>query len=349
MWWMYLFLALAPVRRPAGDDPVVLQRLVGEFFRGIEEKDTVGLRRITTADFVLYEEGKVWNNDSGFANIRRHLPFTVKYQLSGFVVHVDEHSGDARWMNHADFVFEDTVRYSVDWVESGTFRKEGDGWKINFLSVAQREGWVAPRYDTVRFIPEHYAERVALFGKEPMTEGGTIFFGNSLIEYGHWKELLGDSGIVNRGIAGDNTFGMLERLGEVIARKPRILVLEGGVNDIAQGVPPGMILANLLVIMGKVRIACPGVIIYVMSALPAHPSAKKDYPELEGKNGVVAELDRALKKEVEERGGTYIDLKSAVEDGHGDLQRRYAAADGLHLNAAGYAVWVGLMKNLWGK
>jgi len=328
------------------DDSLVLRRLVGDFFRCIEEKDTVKLRQITTADFVLYEMGRVWNNDSGIANIRRNLPFTVKYQLSDFVIHVDEHSGDARYFNHADFVFDDTSRQSFDWVESATFRKEAGTWKINFLSVAIREGWIAPRYDTVRYIPEHYRERMAQFRKEPVEEDGTIFFGNSLIEYGDWKKLLRDPGVVNRGIAGDNTFGMLERLDEVIARKPKVVVIEGGVNDIAQGVPPGTILANILVMMGRVRQTCPGVKIFVMSALPAHPDSKKDYPELAGKNGVIAELDLALQREVGERGGVYVNLRAAVMDDHGNLQPRFAAADGLHLNAAGYAIWVGLISKV---
>jgi len=344
MWWMYLFLVLAPAGRPAGDDPLVLRRLVGEFFRGIEEKDTVALRRITTADFVLYEEGKVWNNDSGFANIRRNLPFTVKYQLSGFVIHMDEHSGDARWMNHADFVFDDTARESFDWVESGTFRKEGDGWKINFLSVARRRGWVAPRYDTVRFVPEHYDQRNARFRGEPMSVGGTILLGNSLTEFGDWKRLLRDSAVVNRGIAGDNSFGMMARLDEIVARRPREVFIEAGINDIAQDIPPGMVRANILVMMGKLRLACPGVKIYVVSVLPTNGDAKKEYPEVAGKNGVVEDLDGALKVAVEEWGGVYIDLRSAVVDGSGELDRRFARGDGLHLNAAGYGVWVGLIK-----
>ena len=331
---------------PAVEDPGVLRRLVGEFFRGIEEKDTVALRRITTADFVLYEEGKVWNNDSGLANIRRNLPFTVKYQLSGFVVHVDEHSGDARWMNHADFVFDDTARESFDWVESGTFRKERDGWKINFLSVARRRGWVAPRYDTIRFVPEHYDQRIARFRGESMGTGGTILLGNSLTEYGDWKKLLGDSGVVNRGIAGDNTFGMLERLDEIIARRPKELFIEAGINDLAQDIPPGMVQANILVMIGRVRLACPGVKVFVTSVLPTNVNAKKEYPEVAGKNGVAEDLDMALRKSVVEWGGVYIDLRAAVVDGNGELDRRFARGDGLHLNAAGYGVWAGLIKKL---
>jgi len=340
---MLVFLALGWSSKPVADDPAVLKQLVIDFFRGIERKDTVALRRLTTADFVLYEEGLVWNNDSGFANIRRNLPFFVRYTLSEFVLHGDVNSGDARWMNHADFVFDDTVIRSFDWVESATFRKTAEGWKINFLSVARRAGFVAPRYDTVRFAREHYEKRIVRFRREPLSQGGIIFLGNSLTEYGDWKKLLGDPGVVNRGIAADNSFGMLERLEEVIARRPKELFIEAGINDVAQGIPTGRIVANLLVMMGRVKLACPGVRIYVCSVLPTNADARVEYPEVAGKNGVVEELDGVLKAAVEEGGGVYVDLKGMVRDADGNLDRRYAAADGLHLSPAGYAVWAGLI------
>jgi lysophospholipase L1-like esterase len=139
---------------------------------------------------------------------------------------------------------------------------------------------------------------------------------------------------------------MLERLDEVIALRPRELFVEAGINDIAQDIPPGTILANILVLMGRVRLACPGVRIYVTSVLPTNGDARKEYPEVAGKNGVVEDLDRALKEAVEERWGVYIDLKSAVKDVNGELDRRWAAKDGLHLNAAGYGIWIGVIRRV---
>lgn len=215
---------------------------------------------------------------------------------------------------------------------------------MNFLNVARHKGFVAPRYDTVRWAKEHYDKRVMGFRGEVFSVGGVVFLGNSLTEYGHWKELLGDSGVVNRGIAADNTFGMIERLDEVIARKPKELFIEAGINDMGQGVPAGMIVGNILYIIGRVRLACPGVRVFVTSMLPSNADAKKDYPEVAGKNGVVVELDSFLRREVELRGVGYIDLAAAVKDGNGDLDKKYAAKDGLHLNDDGYRVWVGLIK-----
>ena len=43
------------------------------------------------------------------------------------------------------------------------------------------------------------------------------------------------------------------------------------------------------------------------------------------------------------RGYTYLDLASRVVSASGELDERYAQPDGLHLNEAGYGVWVGMI------
>jgi len=121
------------------DDPEKLKKLVMNYFKGIENKDFELLKMLTTDDFVLFEDGSVWNNDSAFANIRRHIPFTVKYKLENFKIFVDNMSGDMTYFNHADFVFKDGGKESLDWIESATFRKTAKGWKMNFLHLTQRD------------------------------------------------------------------------------------------------------------------------------------------------------------------------------------------------------------------
>ena len=115
-----------------------LKQVLTAYFEGIENKDTVKLKALTTADFILYEDGAVWNNDSAYMNIRRHKPFTVKYKLDNFKIFVDSSSGDMTYTNHADFVFKGSNKLSLDWIESATFRKINGEWKINFLQVTVR-------------------------------------------------------------------------------------------------------------------------------------------------------------------------------------------------------------------
>ena len=71
-------------------------------------------------------------------------------------------------------------------------------------------------YDTIPNLPEHYWVRMEKFKREAAIAGKTVFLGNSITEGGQWKKLLKDSTIINRGISGDNTFGMLARVNEII-------------------------------------------------------------------------------------------------------------------------------------
>src|ERR1700728_3820379 len=78
--------------KPATDDPEKIKKVLTGYFEGIEKKDTASMRKLTTRDFMLYENGAVWNNDSAFMNIRRNMPFTVNYKYANFKIHVDDTS-----------------------------------------------------------------------------------------------------------------------------------------------------------------------------------------------------------------------------------------------------------------
>ena len=335
-----------------GKDSLTLRKLIVDYFNAVAAKNFVQLDTFTTKDFVIFENGSVWNNDSVFHNIQYHQPFTVKFTLTDFHIFADTRSGEARYHSHPDFVVMDTVHFSIDFIETATFRRTARGWKINMIHITAEQSPVVEmpgyyrNYDTVRYIPEHYRERIEAFRGEGAHRGGVVMFGNSITEFGDWKRLLGDAGAVNRGIAGDNTFGMLERLGEVIGIRPRSLVVEAGINDIGQGVPVGMIAGNIASIVQYVRVKSPGTRVYVVSVLPTNDRARQNYPEVAGKNDVARELDGRLKEGAASYGYVYIDLASLVADGSGNLDERYAKPDGLHLNEEGYQVLVRLIGKL---
>lgn len=100
-------------------------------------------------------------------------------------------------------------------------------------------------FDTVGFIPEHYSQRIAVFEKEPLETGHIIFLGNSITEMGNWKQLMNDTTVLNRGISGDITFGVLKRLDDVIKKQPSKLFLLIGINDIGKDIPDAVIADNI--------------------------------------------------------------------------------------------------------
>lgn len=125
---------------------------------------------------------------------------------------------------------------------------------------------------------------MTLFNEEPMVKGKIIFLGNSITEFGDWKQLLKDSTVINRGIASDITFGILNRLDEVIAHLPSKLFIKICINDISKDIPDKVIIENIFTIVERVKTGSPKTQIFVQSILPTNDSVKTKYPDAFNKN-----------------------------------------------------------------
>ena len=198
-------------------------------------------------------------------------------------------------------------------------------------------------YDTIPFIPEYHQKRLVLFSHESTAKGAYIFLGNSITEFGNWRKLVGDSSVVNRGIAGDVTFGVLKRLDDVIARTPSKLFIEVGINDVAKGIPAGVIAKNIATIALRVHAGSPKTILFVYSLLPVNETAKAEYPEVYEKKGDITRVNKYLEENARHAGYRYVNLYPLFSDNTGSLKAEYSV-DGLHLNETGYRLWAGLMK-----
>ena len=199
------------------------------------------------------------------------------------------------------------------------------------------------RYDTIRYAKEHYLERVALFKNESTQKGRVVFLGNSIIEFEDWKTLLKDSTVINRGIAGDNTFGVLDRLEDVISLQPGKLFIEIGINDISQNIPVEIVVKNIYTISKRVKAKSPKTKIYIFSILPTNDNVKDNYPDAYNKSAETNSVNRHLKQKAAEGGFTYLDLNSTIKDNNGKLDKIYADPDGLHLNSNGYQLLLKLL------
>jgi lysophospholipase L1-like esterase len=210
---------------------------------------------------------------------------------------------------------------------------------LNVVTANAQRSW-----DTIPTLPDHYNVRLEAFKKQTVNTGKIMFVGNSITEGGNWKKLLNDSTVINRGISGDITFGILNRLDEIIRHKPSRLFLLIGINDISKSIPDEITLENVLTILSKIHSGTPTTKIYVQSILPTNNSFKgfsKNYD----KNDHVITLNTQLKKYAERMNYTYVDLYTDFLDKESKLEARYSS-DGLHLNAAGYAHWIEMLKEL---
>ena len=199
-------------------------------------------------------------------------------------------------------------------------------------------------FDTIGFIPEHYPQRIAMFEQEPVVTGRIIFLGNSITEMGNWKKLLNDTTVVNRGIGGDITFGVLKRLDDVIKRQPSKLFLLIGINDIGKDIPDAVIANNIRKIILRVQAESPSTKIYVESILPVNPDVP-NFPQHYDKQEHVINTNKFIKKVAEETHCPYLNIHDLFTDAQGRLDAKYTK-DGLHLTAEGdgYEKWIEYLK-----
>lgn len=198
-------------------------------------------------------------------------------------------------------------------------------------------------YDTLPNLPDHYIKRCELFKNEPIRQGRIIMLGNSITEGANWKLLLNDTTIINRGISGDVTFGVLNRIADIAERKPSKLFILIGINDLSRNTPDEIIAENIFKVVNKIKSGSPGTIIYVQSILPTNETFKNLHKNYIGKGGHIIAINDRLKKNEKKLPYQYVNLYTNFLDRNGRMDSRYSS-DGLHLNPAGYEHWIEVLK-----
>lgn len=192
-----------------------------------------------------------------------------------------------------------------------------------------------------------FAEANAALAAPRPGEARVVFFGDSITD--NWSKanyggFFPGRPYVNRGIGGQTTAQMLVRFrADVIALQARAVVILAGTNDIAGNagpVSPAAIEDNLASMAELARVH--GVKVVFASILPV----SDDKLDANGKPlmrtqdrplSTVRALNLWLADYAAKNGHVYLDYFSALADANG-LLKAPLNDDGLHPNAAGYAV-----------
>lgn len=137
--------------------------------------------------------------------------------------------------------------------------------------------------------------------------------------------------VINKGMCGDLTSGMVERFSQdVVEEKAEYVIILGGTNDVGWGVDEAMIARNLTTMYdmalnkGIVPVAC-------------------SVPSILGFDGLIPprlRLNSMIRTEAGKRKIAFVDLFAATAEPRSDRLSEKYSADGLHLNAKGYR-WIG--------
>lgn len=195
-------------------------------------------------------------------------------------------------------------------------------------------------YDT-SYSTTYYQQKLTLFRLLPDTKNEIIFLGNSITDIGEWAEIWQNKNVKNRGISGDNTFGVLARMDEVLSSKPAKIFIMIGINDISKGTPDSIIISNYKKIIFRIRQQSPATKLYVQSILPTN-NCFSEFKRHQDKDEHIRFINTSLQQFCQLQKIRFIDLYIHFLDNTGKLDMQYTN-DGLHINGFGYLKWKQLL------
>src|SRR5437870_11146985 len=149
---------------------------------------------------------------------------------------------------------------------------------------------------------------------------------------------------IDRGISGQTTPQMLVRFrADVIALQPRVVVILAGTNDLAGNTGPITVEETEGNLASMAELArANGIRVVLASVMPVsnYGPDREGHPidmRIKLPPEKILELNTWIKKYAAEKGHVYLDYFSVMVDDEG-LLKKEISGDGLHPNAAGYAV-----------
>ncbi|PLY04659.1 MAG: lipolytic protein [Arcobacter sp.] len=161
------------------------------------------------------------------------------------------------------------------------------------------------------------------------TNKNIVMLGDSITERAHWKELTNRTDIINRGISGDTTEGLLKRVHK-LSRNPKQIFIMIGVNDLIIGKNVNYIFNNYKKILETLK--NKDTEIFIQSTLFIGEKAPIKY------NRRIKLLNKQLEEYAKTNNIKYIDLNKVLAPKE-VLLNNYSF-DGLHLTGNAYLEWV---------
>ena len=107
-----------------------IEAVIARFFDGLSYTDSSLLKQTTTMDFILLEDGEVWNMDTLIRKIGTRREGVKRVNAFEFIESGQD--GKIAWTNYfntAVFSFNEK-KQTVRWLESAILRKEKGKWRI---------------------------------------------------------------------------------------------------------------------------------------------------------------------------------------------------------------------------
>ncbi len=203
--------------------------------------------------------------------------------------------------------------------------------KTNYSTIAQYDREKTTKSENYRILNEDYT-----------LHSQTVLLGDSITDFFNWYELFYDftkstgQAVYNRGISGDTTDRLLERLYDnVLNINPKNIVLLIGTNDIGRGLPLEMSVQNVDMILKEIKTHCPEANVILQAVYPINKPMR--FRNEKRSNEKINLMNNEFIKLSEKHECHWLDITDKLKDSDGNLKKEFTY-DGLHINVKAYKI-----------
>ena len=182
----------------------------------------------------------------------------------------------------------------------------------------------------------------SLLNKKYALENQTVLLGDSITDFFNWYELFYDyskstgQAVYNRGISGDTTDRLLERLHDnVLNIKPKNIVLLIGTNDIGRGLPLEISVQNVDLILKEIKENCRDTNVILQAVYPINKPMR--FRSDKRTNEKIDLMNKEFIKLSEKHNCHWLDLTEKLRGNDENLNKDFTF-DGLHINVKAYKI-----------
>ena len=216
--------------------------------------------------------------------------------------------------------------------------------RLHSTPLAKKKAMIRPLRSKMNILIKNWDPSIRAFEeadrKNPPPASPILFVGSSSIRMWNLPASFPNQPILNRGFGGSEMSDAIRYFDRIVLPyRPRLLLLYEGDNDIGNGETPDQVVADYQRFAHLVRTRLPDT---HFAFLPIKPSLKRWnlWPQMARANEAIhrlCEKDSHLH---------YLDIVTPMLGKDGKPKPALFAADGLHLNAAGYRAWT-LVVSSW--
>ena len=205
-----------------------------------------------------------------------------------------------------------------------------------------------------------FFKRINEFKENPIGQNKVVFLGNSITNglRRHFSKFK-RSDVVNRGIDGDISLGILQRLDELIYYKPKAVFILIGLNDFFNDltkmpeVTPEFVTKNIIKAANKIKRGSPKTKIYLQTILPINTQQYQNKLKNDTGNSyywLESDFEININEQIlntneflrNNKIFQVIDLHPLFIDKNNIMNEKFST-DGVHLNDLGYQNWIDII------